>query len=81
MRWASHLVRVGEMRSASIAFIDKPEEKRSLGRSRHRWQDVIIYHWEIWWEDVDWIHLVQNRDHGEHGNEPSGPIKGGEFLV
>jgi len=53
MRWASHLVRVGEMRSASIAFIDKPEEKRSLGRSRHRWQDVIIYHWEIWWEDVD----------------------------
>jgi hypothetical protein len=26
---------------------------------------------------MDWIHLAQDR---VHGNEPSGSIKGGEFL-
>jgi len=34
---------------------------------------------------VDWIHLAQERvqravDTCEHANEPSGSIKGGEFL-
>jgi hypothetical protein len=36
------------------------------------------------WEGVDWIHLAQDRDQWrvsfEHGNETSGPIKGGKFL-
>jgi hypothetical protein len=39
---------------------------------------------EIGWEDVDWIHLPQDRDKWrscfEEGNEPLGFIKGGEFL-
>jgi len=36
---------------------------------------------EIGWEGVDWIHLGQDRDQWrEHGNKPSGSIKGGEFL-
>jgi len=33
---------------------------------------------------MDWIHLVLDRDQFwgfcEHGNEPSGSLKGGEFL-
>jgi hypothetical protein len=40
--------------------------------------------WEIGFGDVDWIHWAQDRDKVagscEHGNEPSGSIKCGEFL-
>jgi len=38
---------------------------------------------EIAWE-VDWIHLAQDRNQWrgccEHGKEPSGSLKGGEFV-
>jgi hypothetical protein len=34
-----------------------------LGRLKHRWEDNIRMDLrEIWWEDVDWIHLAQDRD-------------------
>jgi hypothetical protein len=33
----------------------------------------------IGWEDFDWIHLIQDWL-CQHGNGPSGSIKGGEFL-
>jgi hypothetical protein len=38
---------------------------------------------EIGCEDVDWIYLAQDRGQWraiEHSNQPSGSIKGGEFL-
>jgi hypothetical protein len=36
---------------------------RSLGRPRHKWEDNIGKDLrEIGWEDVDWMHLVQDRD-------------------
>jgi hypothetical protein len=39
---------------------------------------------EIGFGDVDWIHLAQDKvqvaGSCEHGNEPSGSIKCGEFL-
>jgi hypothetical protein len=39
---------------------------------------------ELEWEGVDWMHLAQDRGPvvcpSEHGNEPSGSVKGGEFL-
>jgi hypothetical protein len=39
---------------------------------------------EIGWKVEDWIYLDQDRGPVagccEHGNEPSGSIKGGEFL-
>jgi hypothetical protein len=37
---------------------------------------------EMGWQGVDWIHLAQAPVAGycEHGSEPSGCIKGGEFL-
>jgi hypothetical protein len=38
----------------------------------------------IGWGGVDWTYLVQKRDKWwvlrEHGNEPSGSIKCGDFL-
>jgi hypothetical protein len=37
--------------------------KGSLGRHRRRWEDINMDLREIEWEeDVDWIHLVQDRD-------------------
>jgi len=41
---------------------EKSEEKRPLGRTRRRWDDIRMYLREIRWEDVDWILLVQDRD-------------------
>jgi hypothetical protein len=41
----------------------KPEEKRPLGRPKHRWEDNITMDLrEIGWEGVDWMHLAQDRD-------------------
>jgi len=44
-------------------LVRKPEGKRPLGRPRRRWEDNIKMDLrEIGWEDVDWIHLAQDRD-------------------
>jgi hypothetical protein len=44
-------------------LVGKPEEKRPLGRPRHRWVDNIkIDFREIVWDDMDWIDLAQDRD-------------------
>jgi len=39
-----------------------PYKKRPLGRPRHSWDNIKMYLKQIWCEDVDWIHLAQNRD-------------------
>jgi hypothetical protein len=41
MRWAGHVVRMGEKRNVYRLLVGKPEEKRPLGRPRHRWIDNI----------------------------------------
>jgi hypothetical protein len=41
MRWAGHLVRMGEKRNACKIFVGKPKGKRQLKRPRHRWVDNI----------------------------------------
>jgi hypothetical protein len=44
-------------------LIGKPEGKRPLGRYRRRWEDNIRMDLrEIWWEGVDWMHVIQNKD-------------------
>jgi hypothetical protein len=41
----------------------KPEEKRTLGRSRRRGEDNIKMDLrEIGWGGMDWIDLAQDRD-------------------
>jgi hypothetical protein len=43
--------------------VEKPEEKRPLGRPRRRWVDSIkIDLREIEWNCMDWIDLAQDRD-------------------
>jgi hypothetical protein len=57
MRWEGHVARTGYMRKSYI-LIGKPEGKRTLGRSRHRWEDNI----EIDIREKEWKTVVQDRD-------------------
>ena len=41
MRWAEHVVRMGERRGVYRVLVGKPEGKRPLGRPRRRWEDNI----------------------------------------
>ena len=41
MRWAGHVVRMEEGRSAFKIVTEKPTGKRPLGRLRRRWEDKI----------------------------------------
>jgi hypothetical protein len=51
------------MRSAYKILVGKPEGKIQLGRHMRRWENNIGMDLrEIVWEDVDWIHLDQDRD-------------------
>jgi hypothetical protein len=43
--------------------IGKPERKRPLERSRHRWVDIIKKDLrEIGWDGMDWIDLAEDSD-------------------
>jgi hypothetical protein len=47
----------------SNILVGKAERKRLLGRPRRRWEDNIrLDLGEIEWKDMDWMHLVQDRD-------------------
>jgi hypothetical protein len=42
--------------------VGKPEEKRALGRPRHKWVDNIKMDLRvIGWSAMDWIDLAQDR--------------------
>jgi hypothetical protein len=51
------------MRNAHKILVGKLEWWTLLGRPRRGWEDNIIKHlWEVGSEDVDWMHLAQDRD-------------------
>jgi hypothetical protein len=63
MRWAGHVARMGEVRSAYNILVGMSEGRRPLGRPRRRWEDNIeMYLREIGFGDVDWIHWAQDSD-------------------
>jgi hypothetical protein len=63
MRWAGHVVRIGEKRNSCRILVGKPEGRRPVGRPRSRWKDnVKIDLREIGWGRMDWIDLAQDRD-------------------
>jgi ribosome biogenesis protein Nip4 len=54
---------MGEVRGAYNILVGRPEGSRLLGRPRRRREDNIKMGLrEIGFGDVDWIHLVQDRD-------------------
>jgi hypothetical protein len=78
MRCPRHVARTWVKRNAYRIFVGKLEGKRRLGRPRRRWEDNIKMDLrEIGWGGMDWIHLAQDRDHGD---EPSGSMKCWEVL-
>jgi hypothetical protein len=55
---------MGETKNAYRILVGKPEGKRPLGRPKRRWVDNIKMDLrEIGWDCMDWIELVQDRDH------------------
>ncbi|KAJ4450407.1 hypothetical protein ANN_01831 [Periplaneta americana] len=63
LRWAGHVEHMGESRNAYRVLVGRPEGKRPLGRSRHRWEDNIKMDLrEMGYDDRDWINLAQDRD-------------------
>jgi hypothetical protein len=62
MRWAGHVLRMGEVRGAYNILVGRPEGRRPLGRPRRRWEDNIkLDLWETGFGDVDWINLAHDR--------------------
>jgi hypothetical protein len=52
-----------EMRNAHKILVGKPEGNIPLIRPSHRWEDNIKMGLrKIGWEDVDWMHLTEDRD-------------------
>jgi len=63
MRWAGHMVRMGEERGVYRVLLGKPEGKRPLGRPRRRWVDNNRTDLqEVGCGYIDWIGLAQDRD-------------------
>jgi hypothetical protein len=63
MRWAGHVVHIGEMKKTYKILIGKPEGMRPPGTPRRRWEDNIKMDIrEIGFGGVDWIHVAQDRD-------------------
>jgi len=63
MRWAGHVSLMGERRGVYRVLVGKPEGKRPLVRSRHRWEDNIKMNLqEVGCGCMDWIELTEVRD-------------------
>jgi hypothetical protein len=62
MRWVGHVARIGEERVMYRVLVGKPEGKRPLGRSRHRWKDIRMDFQEVGCGGMNWIGLAQDRD-------------------
>jgi hypothetical protein len=63
MRWAGHVVRIGEKRNAYRSLVGKREGNRPLGRPRCRWVDnVRMDLGKVGSGDVDWIGLAKDRN-------------------
>ena len=64
LRWAGHVARMEESRSAFNILTGKPTRKRPLGRPRRRWEDNIrIDLEEIGINAGNWVDSAQDRDY------------------
>ena len=58
MRWAGHVVRMGEERGVYRVLVGKPEGRRPLGRPRHRWvNNIRMDLQEVGFGYMDWTGL------------------------
>ena len=62
IRWAWHVVLIGEGRGLCRSLVGKPEGKRTPGRTRRRWEDnTKMDLQEMGCAGMDWIGLNQDR--------------------
>ena len=62
MRWAGHVVCMGDGRGVHRVLMGKPEGRRPLGRHRCRWKDDIKMDLHEVGGGGDWMELAQDRD-------------------
>jgi len=63
LRLVGHAARMGERRGVCGVLVGKPEGKRPLGKSMHRWEDNIKMDLqEVGCRGMDCIVLAQDRD-------------------
>jgi hypothetical protein len=63
MRWAGHVVHMGEGRGVHRVLVGKPDRKRPLGRPRRRCEDNIKMDLqEVRGGCGDWMELAQDRE-------------------
>ena len=64
LRWAGHVARMEEGRSAFKILKGKPTGKRPLGRPRRRWEDNIRMNLEeIDINAENWVDSAQDRNY------------------
>jgi len=61
MRWVGHAAQIGQKNGCIQDCSRKPEGKRWLKRSGHRWKDNIKMT-QKWGDCTDWIDLAQDSD-------------------
>ena len=62
MIWSWHVSRMGERRGAYSVFVDRPEERRSLGRGERRLEGNTKVKLKEVRRGVNWIELTQDCD-------------------
>jgi len=63
MRWAGHVVRIGEGRGVYRVLVGKPGGKRPLARPRRKWEgNINMDLQEVGCVGMDWIELAEDRD-------------------
>jgi hypothetical protein len=67
MRWAGHVMHMGERRGAYRVLVGKPKRERSLGRPRHRWEDNIKIDLQEMdggvWTGLSWLRIGKGGRH------------------
>ena len=63
MRWVGRVARFGDRKGAYRVLVGRLHGKRTLGRSRHNWENNIkIDIQEVGWRGMDFIVVAQDRD-------------------
>lgn len=85
LRWATHLTRMRERRSAYGVSMGRPARKRTVEKPSHRWNyNSKVDLQEVESGVIDWIDLAQDRDVAgscKSGNKASSSVKYEKVLI